>query len=69
MDALLIANHVPSWLEELGSENPPATHEPPVIPASVTLLSEVLWVWIGGRLEAKMSTSIKRVYEITVKIH
>lgn len=38
MDALLIADHVPSRLEELGSDNLRAIHEPSVTPASVTLL-------------------------------
>lgn len=38
MGALLIADHVPSRLEELGSDNPPATQESPVAPANVTLL-------------------------------
>lgn len=38
MDALLIADHDPSRLEILESDNPPATHESSVTPASVTSL-------------------------------
>lgn len=38
MDAVFIADHVPSRLEELRSDRLAAGHEPPVTPASVTLL-------------------------------
>lgn len=29
----------------------------------------MLWVWIGGRLEAKLSSCIKGIYKIRVKTH
>lgn len=38
MDAVFITDHVPSRLEELGSDRLPASHEPPVTPGSVILL-------------------------------
>lgn len=63
MDALFIADHVPSRLEELGSDRLPASHDPcdPCWCYFTKTESEVLWMWIGGKLEAKISSSIKMI--------